>query len=58
MNQTLEISLLSMIFPAIAVAVILVIERRSKDSTGEVLEPSKPRVAVQPEIRIVRGRKR
>ena len=58
MNQTVEISLLSMMVPAIASAVILVLERRSKDSTGEVLEPSKVTVVVQPEIKIIRSRER
>ena len=47
MNQTLEISLLSMMIPAIAIAVILVLERRGKDST-----PSEVTVVVQP-IRVI-----
>ena len=49
MNQTLEISLLSMIGPAIAISVILVVERRRNGSTDEVLEPCKVTADVRPE---------
>jgi hypothetical protein len=58
MNQTLEISLLSMIGPAIAIAVILVLERNRKDFRDEVLEPCKVMVVVLPESRITPSRKR
>ena len=57
MNHTLEVSLLSTIFPAIAIAIIFVLEGRGRDSTAEVLEPSKLTVAVQPKIKVLQSRK-
>jgi hypothetical protein len=57
MNQTLEFSLLSMIFPATAVAIIVVLERRRRDSMDKALKPSRVELVVRPELRVFPSRK-
>jgi hypothetical protein len=55
MNQTLEIALLAMIVPAVALMVCLCIERRNNLSTDGIVEPTEG-AGARPEFKLVPSR--
>ena len=57
MNRIVEISLLGLIIPTIALGACIFLERHNKVSSEELLEPSEE-IVVQPKFEVIPGRKR
>jgi len=58
MNLALESFLLSMLVPAVALAVFILLERHARPSTDDNVRERENETVVRPQIRIIPSRKR